>query len=386
MLAVVTMLAAAPAQAVDVRTAPTDELILFAANSQIGVYDLVVSAVGVRASADEEFVIEGMRLELWANGAPALTRSLDAARIIADTNRMAGAPIPFLVSGPLLQSGGLAGFFAAPTEFSNDVQLSPGEAVVTTRHAFTTDFVPDALRVVVLIRRADGAAAEIEHRTPIALRQSAINYRFPVEGAWLINAYPSLQSHHRWLAPTEFAVDLFKPGERGLHRGDRTSSCSFYGYGATVLAAADGEIVQVISDMPADRAQRISQSEADPEAFFATHIERLRQDPLRAAGGNLVVIRHESDGQIEYSFYAHLMAGSVRVRIGQHVRRGDAIARVGDTAGEPLNPHLHFQVNDGPDLLASRSLPIRFENIAALDSATDLGQLVSTVEPGRGRP
>jgi murein DD-endopeptidase MepM/ murein hydrolase activator NlpD len=56
--------------------------------------------------------------------------------------------------------------------------------------------------------------------------------------------------------------------------------------------------------------------------------------------GNLVVIAHGEDRQ---SRYAHL--GTVRVKIGQQVKVGDAIATVG-TTGQPdiASPHLHFEV------------------------------------------
>jgi murein DD-endopeptidase MepM/ murein hydrolase activator NlpD len=55
---------------------------------------------------------------------------------------------------------------------------------------------------------------------------------------------------------------------------------------------------------------------------------------------NFIVIQHPSD---EYSRYDHLAHRSAAVRIGQHVKRGQVIARVGMT-GFTYLPHLHFQV------------------------------------------
>lgn len=149
-------------------------------------------------------------------------------------------------------------------------------------------------------------------------------------------------------------------------------------------------------------------------------VAQLRADPARAAAGNIVTLRHEHDGQVEYSTYGHLMEGSVRVRVGvageervgigcdlRHMRRavgghvgnyphhhaiggrhnaradqsvhqGDVLGRLGDTAGELLDPHLHFQLNAGPDFLSSRSLPVIFDNTRTLGPASDLGRMIET--------
>jgi murein DD-endopeptidase MepM/ murein hydrolase activator NlpD len=55
---------------------------------------------------------------------------------------------------------------------------------------------------------------------------------------------------------------------------------------------------------------------------------------------NFIVIMH-SNG--EYSRYDHLSYNSSIVKVGQHVRAGEEIAKVGMT-GYTYLPHLHFQV------------------------------------------
>jgi murein DD-endopeptidase MepM/ murein hydrolase activator NlpD len=55
---------------------------------------------------------------------------------------------------------------------------------------------------------------------------------------------------------------------------------------------------------------------------------------------NFIVIMH-SNG--EYSRYDHLSYNSSKVEVGQHVRAGEEIAKVGMT-GYTYLPHLHFQV------------------------------------------
>ncbi|PJK14782.1 peptidase [Lysobacteraceae bacterium NML07-0707] len=72
---------------------------------------------------------------------------------------------------------------------------------------------------------------------------------------------------------------------------------------------------------------------------------------------NLVRILHE-DGSM--AVYAHLQQRSLQVRAGQRVRRGQFIARSGNS-GYSTAPHLHFvvQVNNGQQL---QSVPFRMDS------------------------
>src|SRR5439155_566704 len=93
---------------------------------------------------------------------------------------------------------------------------------------------------------------------------------------------------------------------------------------------------------------------------------RLHKDQgtLQAKGanviaGNYVKIDHGKD---EYSFYAHLQPGGVRVHVGDHVKAGDVIGKLG-SSGNSTEPHLHFHVCDAPDVLLCAGIPVNFSNI-----------------------
>ena len=77
-------------------------------------------------------------------------------------------------------------------------------------------------------------------------------------------------------------------------------------------------------------------------------------DPALAERANLVRVMH-ADGSM--ALYAHLQAGSLRVRPGQAVTLGQQLASSGNT-GYSSGPHLHFavQVNAG---LRLESVPFR---------------------------
>jgi murein DD-endopeptidase MepM/ murein hydrolase activator NlpD len=75
--------------------------------------------------------------------------------------------------------------------------------------------------------------------------------------------------------------------------------------------------------------------------------------------GNYVKIDHGKD---EYSFYAHLQPSSVRVHVGDQVKAGDVIGKLG-SSGNSTEPHLHFHVCDAPDVLLCAGIPVNFSNI-----------------------
>ncbi len=65
--------------------------------------------------------------------------------------------------------------------------------------------------------------------------------------------------------------------------------------------------------------------------------------------GNHVIIDHGSGYD---TLYAHMISGSVQVRPGQTVKKGDVIGYVG-TSGNSSGPHLHFEIRKN-----NRSVPV----------------------------
>jgi murein DD-endopeptidase MepM/ murein hydrolase activator NlpD len=60
-----------------------------------------------------------------------------------------------------------------------------------------------------------------------------------------------------------------------------------------------------------------------------------------------------------YAFYAHMQPGSVRVKVGDKVTRGQVLGLLGNT-GNSTEPHLHFQICSANSDLESEGLPYAF--------------------------
>ena len=102
---------------------------------------------------------------------------------------------------------------------------------------------------------------------------------------------------------------------------------------------------------------------------------------LRLFLGNHVVIDH---GNGEYSLFAHLKQGSVRVKPGQRVAAGDRLGAMG-MSGDAFLVHLHYQLQSGAGF--EEGLPAYFGNVRVQTGAgwsapwtgpVDSGDLVET--------
>lgn len=387
-LILATLILVPSARAAEIRTA-TERVYLNPTDLGRGYYDLVLHTIAFAADPGETVELTGLSLVLSDADGNRLERDISVARIVAETGgmrEMAGAGLGVFLHAQLLDREGLAGMFGRPVELAQGAVLAENEALLATRLHLSVNFRPDTLAIIAQTRSPDGRTTRMEKHLPVEVHESPIRYTLPLEGSWLMTALPSIESHHRLNPPTEFAVDFFMPGPDGRGRaseGDARVAENFLGYGAPVLAAADGEVVHVVDDVVQDRAALMpAEGESLAEAgrrISRYNMQRYAADFGRAAAGNIVVIRHEADGVVEYSAYGHLQAGSVRVAVGDQVTRGQVIAGVGDT-GDSAAVHLHFQVNREADVFFSASLPVTFDNLEPVRRGQDAGVFVRARE------
>jgi hypothetical protein len=141
-----------------------------------------------------------------------------------------------------------------------------------------------------------------------------------------------------------FAIDWVQINPDGTtHTGDPKDNKNYRAYGREALAVADGVVTEVKDGIP-ENVPGIN-SRAVPIT-------------LETIGGNHVIL---DIGHGRYAFYAHLEPGSLKVKLGDHVKRGQVLGLVGNS-GNSTEPHLHFHLSDGNSPLGSEGIPYALES------------------------
>lgn len=372
---------ASHAQALEIRAAPRDYLFAHAVHPDRGYFDVMVQTLVITNDGDSPARLQSIQLDLFGEGGGAASKTVTIDQALGATagyGQMLAAGFGVFLDAQLLEPGGLAAFTGREdAALAADATLAPGESVLVTGQYLAADFRPSRLTVTVGFDQGGGAPDAEILTLDIRERDQSIHYIAPLEGAWMITGFPNLLSHHRFIPSNEFALDFFRRGADGaMDRSVSLSAEDDYGYGAPVRAAADGEVVFTITDETQDAAA-LSRAEGESvedarQRITAYQMKRFAEDFRAAATGNIVIIRHEHEGAVEYSSYGHLLENSITVKPGDKVMQGDVIAAVGNTGDSTLT-HLHFQLNAGPDPFFTRSLPVAFDK----ESPIYIGQ-----EPG----
>ncbi len=181
----------------------------------------------------------------------------------------------------------------------------------------------------------------------------------PLEGKGWVAADGCCDStrHIRALMPIDdrlvvaqrFAIDWeMINADRFLFTGDPKDVKSYFAYGKNVLAVADAKVITAV-----DKYKDQVPGELPPGMT------------LEEADGNHIVL---DLGDGKYALYAHLKPGTVKVKAGDTVKRGQVMGIVGNT-GNTSAPHLHFHVMDGPSTLGSNGLPYLIDEFESREKA-----------------
>lgn len=201
-------------------------------------------------------------------------------------------------------------------------------------------------------RFVDGALITIPKDDPIILGAPC------KEGYWAVGDGPSNSSEHRrtiltvdgnaWLLQ-RFAFDIIKISNDGkIVRGDLSKNENWVSYGEELLAVADGIVSVVIDRIP----------------------DNIPLSPKRAVVmnrkthvGNCVIL---DIGNNHYALYAHMKAGSIPVKVGDKVKRGEFIGLIGNS-GNSEAPHLHFSLGNASDPYSAEGLPYVFKSFDIIE-------------------
>jgi hypothetical protein len=175
----------------------------------------------------------------------------------------------------------------------------------------------------------------------------------PLAEEWLVGqgGHAELVNYHYVTSTQRDALDILQARDGRTHQPGSTELTSYYIYGKPVLAPADGTVTFVLDGRP---DQQIGSADG------------------RFQSGNNIVL---DIGGGRFVMMAHLSPGSIQVEVGDQVKVGQQIAKVGNS-GNTTEPHLHIQAQtvgtgvgdiatiDAPALIRTlRTTPLVFTDV-----------------------
>ncbi len=183
-----------------------------------------------------------------------------------------------------------------------------------------------------------------------AARRVPFDLAPPVRGEWRVVQGPFGDESHFGIAGSH-ALDLMQVEDGRLARGSGDERERFFAFGAEVTAPAAARVVAVVSH------------HLDHAARAGDRTPLLAPDVAHAPLGNHVVLELAPDA---FLLLAHLAHGSIAVRRGDLVARGQRLGAIGMT-GVTWAPHLHLVV--WSQLAPAASRPLRFLDARRRDAA-----------------
>ena len=181
----------------------------------------------------------------------------------------------------------------------------------------------------------------------------------PFRGQWLVfwGGDTREQNQHHDVPNQKFAFDLLGVGEGGkTRRGEGKKTEDYFAFGRDVLAPADGTVVEVIEGVH-DNAPGSMNS--------------------YSAVGNCVIIQHRAD---EVSVLAHFKQGTIKVKAGDKVKRGQLLGQCGNS-GNSSEPHIHYHLQHSPVLQDGLGIKCVFDKVVVTkDGKTELRANYSPVK------
>jgi hypothetical protein len=248
----------------------------------------------------------------------------------------------------------------ALTVFNPFDNLSTAKPVATLRYEF--DLAGGKQRTTV----------PLEVRVVDYVQKTSLTCPVPGKRVWAYEA-PGFYSHHSRIDLNDnftrdvmkmrsnsqrYALDLVVVDDKGnVAHGDDNIKENWLGYGSAIVAPGGGIVVSTENGQP-------NEMDFDESKLF---------DP-KVMVGNYLVIDH---GNGEFSAMGHLKQGSILVKPGDRVKKGQVIAQMGRSGMGSGLIHVHYQLQRGPDLFDSEAVPFHFDAVRPAGSSTVQGQRIS---------
>lgn len=169
-------------------------------------------------------------------------------------------------------------------------------------------------------------------------------YCLPFNGEYFIE-YGGLtkKTSHSWdIIPQRYAYDFEIRKNNLPFHDDYHQLTNYYCYLDDIICPCDGFVIDLQNNYPNTKV----------------YDDRPIINDIEEPRGNYITIKHNHG---EYSTICHFEQNSIKVKIGDLVKEGDILGKVGNS-GNTQGPHIHFQVQSGPDFSYSKGIIITFKN------------------------
>ncbi len=162
----------------------------------------------------------------------------------------------------------------------------------------------------------------------------------PFNGEWFVfwGGVTEAQNYHVQEVSQQYAYDLMKVKDGASHVGDPLLNENYFAFGEDIFAPCDARVVTVIDGVPDNIP-----GETNPQQLT----------------GNTIVLQTDRD---EYVLLAHLMKGSIVVEEGQDIRKGEILAKCGNS-GNSTEAHLHLSLQNTSEMEDSIGAKLYFDRI-----------------------
>jgi hypothetical protein len=160
-------------------------------------------------------------------------------------------------------------------------------------------------------------------KAPARWYTTVTRLHFVSDGEWTIahGGKRRLTNYHHGSPSQRYAYDMVVQEGGRVRQGDGSSNKDYFCHGKPIYAPADGTIHTAIDGIPENRP-----------------------GTRGTAGGNGVIIDH---GFGEFSSLWHMIPGTLTVKKGDKVVKGQEIGKVGNS-GRSTGPHIHYHVSTVP--------------------------------------
>jgi hypothetical protein len=194
--------------------------------------------------------------------------------------------------------------------------------------------------------------------------QTITDLELPFEDEWYVyvGGRTHLEGGHHFItrgSGQRYAYDIGIIIDGSSFSGDKNKNENHYSFGKRLNAPGYGKIIALENNIEDNYTSGIVNSSIDENTI----------------AGNYIIIDHLNG---EYSMLAHFKKGTVIVSVGDTVIQGQEVGKAGNS-GNSSGPHLHYQLQNTPELLDGLGLPAQFKNYYEDDVFIERG------EPVRGQ-